>query len=107
MSRRNAPRPLGASVRALRAAAAPATLFAAVQEHWAEAVGEGIAAKAQPVRERDGTITVECRSATWAQELDLLQTELLERLNEALGDRSVAGLRMVVGESSSSTTFTA
>jgi hypothetical protein len=34
-------------------------------------------------------LTIACRSATWAQELDLLQQELLERLNGALseGDR--------------------
>jgi predicted nucleic acid-binding Zn ribbon protein len=100
MSRRAAPRPLGESVRALRAEVAPATLLAAVQERWDGAVGERIAAEARPVRERDGTITVECRSATWAQELDLLQGELLERLNAALGEPSVRRLRMVVGRSS-------
>ena len=32
-------------------------------------------------------VTVGCRAATWAQELDLLQDELLERLNAALGPR--------------------
>ena len=50
------------------------------------------------MRERDGAITVECRAATWAQELDLLQDELLERLNEALGGR--AGSRRLAAASS-------
>ena len=50
------------------------------------------------MRERDGVITVECRAATWAQELDLMQDELLERLNAALGEPRVAGLRLVVGD---------
>jgi predicted nucleic acid-binding Zn ribbon protein len=100
MSRRGAPRPLGESVRALRVEAVPATLLAAVQERWDDAVGERIAAEARPVREREGTITVECRSATWAQELDLLQSELLERLNQALGGPRVRRLRLVVGGSS-------
>ena len=36
--------------------------------------------------ERDGVVTIACRSATWAQELDLLQEELLERLNGALSE---------------------
>jgi predicted nucleic acid-binding Zn ribbon protein len=36
------------------------------------------------VAERDGVVTIACRSATWAQELDLLGPQLLERLNEAL-----------------------
>jgi hypothetical protein len=31
-------------------------------------------------------VTIACRSATWAQELDLLQTELLGRLNDALAE---------------------
>jgi len=43
-----------------------------------------VAAEASPVSERDGLVTVACRSATWAQELDLLQSELLERLNAAV-----------------------
>ncbi len=48
--------------------------------------GEAVAEQASPVAEREGRITVACRSATWAQELDLLQGELLERLNRALRD---------------------
>ncbi len=102
MNRRASPKPLGDSVRALRSAVEPATLLAAVQGCWAEAVGERIAAEAHPVREREGTITVECRAATWAQELDLLQDELVAGLNQALGEARVARLRMVVGESFSS-----
>jgi predicted nucleic acid-binding Zn ribbon protein len=89
-------------VRALRAEVAPATLLAAVQERWDGAVGKRVAAEARPVRERDGTVTVECRTATWAQELDLLHDELLERLNEALGEPRVTRLRLIVGGSSSS-----
>jgi predicted nucleic acid-binding Zn ribbon protein len=43
-----------------------------------------VAAQAEPVAERDAVVTVACRSATWAQELDLLQPDLLERINAAL-----------------------
>jgi predicted nucleic acid-binding Zn ribbon protein len=46
--------------------------------------GDAVAAEASPVAERDGHVTVACRSATWAQELDLLQSELLQRLNTAV-----------------------
>jgi hypothetical protein len=62
--------------------------------------GEAVAAEANPVSERAGLVTVACRSATWAQELDLLQSELLERLNAAIFKAdpersigSVSGLR--------------
>jgi predicted nucleic acid-binding Zn ribbon protein len=98
MTRRAQPRRLGESVRTLRAEAQPATLLAAVQASWRTALGDRIAAESRPVRERDGVITVECRAATWAQELDLMQNELLARLNQALGEARVAGLRLIVGE---------
>jgi predicted nucleic acid-binding Zn ribbon protein len=103
MTRRAQPRRLGESVRALRADAQPATLLAAVQGCWRAALGERIAAESRPLRERDGVITVECRAATWAQELDLMQDELLAKLNQALGGDRVAGLRLVVGEFAPST----
>jgi predicted nucleic acid-binding Zn ribbon protein len=98
VTRRGEPQRLGESVRALRAEAQPATLLAAVQSCWRQALGERVAAESRPVRERDGVITVECRAATWAQELDLMQNELLARLNGALGADRVTGLRLVVGE---------
>ena len=69
-----------------RAGAEPLTLLAAVQSAWPTAAGAGVAAEAEPVAERDGVVTVACRSATWAQELDLLGPELLGRLNEALSE---------------------
>jgi len=86
MRHRRSPRRLGSALRPARGRARPRTLLAAVQEAWPGIAGEGIAGEAQPVAEREGVITVSCRSATWAQELDLLQSELLERLNRALAE---------------------
>ena len=78
--RRDGPRSLGDAVRSLQRGAAPKTALATVQSVWERAVGGAVAAQALPVSERDGVLTVACRSATWAQELDLMQNELLERL---------------------------
>jgi predicted nucleic acid-binding Zn ribbon protein len=86
MRNRRAPRRLGSALAPARGRARPKTLLAAVQEAWPGIAGEGIAGEAEPVAEREGRITVACRSATWAQELDLLQSELLERLNRALSE---------------------
>jgi predicted nucleic acid-binding Zn ribbon protein len=94
--RRSSPRQLGGAVAAIRAAAEPATPLAAVQRAWPAAVGERVAAEAEPVAERDGVITVACRAATWAQELDLLHDELLGRLREGLGEVPIERLRFVV-----------
>jgi predicted nucleic acid-binding Zn ribbon protein len=70
-------------------------VLGAVQGLWAEVAGAAVAAQAAPVAEREGVVTIACRSAVWAQELDLLGGELLRRLNEALPtDRGpISGLR--------------
>lgn len=92
--RHRGPRPLTTAIGRLRSELAPPTLLAQVQERWREAVGEGVAAESEPVLERDGVVTVSCRSATWASELTMLSKGLLERLNGELpaGFR-VRGLR--------------
>jgi predicted nucleic acid-binding Zn ribbon protein len=92
LSRRR-PRPAGEALRDVLADAAPATLLASVQRAWPAAVGARIAAEAEPVAEQEGTVTVACRSATWAQELDLMQDQIRERLNAALAVREVSTLR--------------
>jgi predicted nucleic acid-binding Zn ribbon protein len=102
VTRRSQPRALGDALREARAEVEPETPLAAVQGAWRGALGERIAAQSRPLRERDGVITVGCSAATWAQELDVLQDDLLERLNAALGPRSVRGLRFVVGQDSES-----
>ena len=91
MSPRRSPRPLAAALRSARVRAEPLTLLAAAQSAWPAAAGARVAAEAEPVAERDGVLTVACRSATWAQELDLLQPELLERLNRELSEAGRGG----------------
>lgn len=96
MSRRRAPRPAAGAFKAALDQVAPKTPLAAVQAAWAEAVGEQLAAVAAPVSERDGTVTIECADAVWAQELDLMQKTLLERLRSVLGERAPRDLRFRV-----------
>jgi predicted nucleic acid-binding Zn ribbon protein len=91
--RRARPRTAGSSLRQIVAAASPETPLAAVQTAWPRAAGETVARQAEPVAERDGEVTIACRTASWAQELDLLQAGLLKRLNEELGDEVVTRLR--------------
>jgi predicted nucleic acid-binding Zn ribbon protein len=96
MKRRRAPRPLSAALEPLQDRWAPQTPLAQIQRAWPEAVGEYIAAEAGPVSERGGTLTVACSSATWANELDLMATELTGRLNGLLGSSRVTRLRCTV-----------
>ena len=100
--RRLAPRGLDAALAEITATLAPATTLARVQACWRDAVGETIGGEAQPVGERDGTVVVACSSSLWAQELELLGPELVERLNSALGPapdepQPVRALRCRVG----------
>ncbi len=94
--RGRAPRRIGAVVGAVVSRTEPQTLLARVQTHWASACGLGVAEKARPVAEREGTVTVACVSATWAQELDLMQIELVRRLNQRLESPPLEALRFIV-----------
>ena len=96
MSRRRAPRPASDAFRAALGRAAPKTPLAALQLAWAEAVGEQIAAVARPVSERSGEATIACADSVWAQELDLMQAELLERLRPRLGEAAPRALKFRV-----------
>jgi predicted nucleic acid-binding Zn ribbon protein len=93
VSTRRGPRRAGAALRSALQRSAPRTLLSEVQIAWPEACGRSVSAEAVPVAERDGVVTVACRSATWAAELDMLQGTLLERLNGLLGEERVKGLR--------------
>jgi len=93
VSHRRAPRPAASGLRAALSQAAPKTPLAALQAAWAETVGERIAAVAEPVSERGGEATVRCADSVWAQELDLMQSQLLERLRERLGEQAPRSLR--------------
>jgi predicted nucleic acid-binding Zn ribbon protein len=96
MSRRRAPRPAAGAFQAALQRVAPKTPLAAVQAGWSAAVGERLAAVAAPVSEREGTLTIECADAVWAQELDLMQEALLERLRAELGEQAPKALRFRV-----------
>jgi predicted nucleic acid-binding Zn ribbon protein len=99
--RRAAPRGLESTLGGLLVEMRPATTLARVQEAWPSAVGPALSAEAQPVSEHRGTVTISCRSSVWAQELQMMSSDLLERLNGSLhaGEEEpvVEALRFVAG----------
>lgn len=97
MSHRRSPRTLQGALSALADELAPQTLLADIQRAWPSTVGPVIAAQAQPVAERGGVVTVSCAASVWAQELDLMAPQILERLNGALNGGAVSRLRCVAG----------
>ena len=97
MMGRAAPRPAALGLREALRRSAPHTELASVQTVWREAVGEAIAAEAEPVSEAGGVLTVRCRSATWAQELSMMEGVILSRLGEHLGEAAPHSLKLLVG----------
>jgi hypothetical protein len=65
---------------------------------WPRVVGETVAANAWPARiGRDGTLHVAASSSVWAFELGQLESEILPRLREALGEAVPKRLRFAPG----------
>lgn len=91
--RRSSPRPVGPALDRVTRGLAPATVLAEVQRAWPEAAGEAFARACEPVAERNGTVTVACTSAVWAQELDLMSERVVGALNQALGRPAISSLR--------------
>jgi predicted nucleic acid-binding Zn ribbon protein len=90
------PRPIAQALARVVERAAPATTLARIQHCWGDVAGDVIAREATPISEHSGVVTVACRSAVWANELELLSKGLVEGLNESLGTPAVSSFRFVV-----------
>ena len=95
MKHRRSPRSLETALTELADDLAPQTLLGDVQRVWSATVGPSIAAQAQPTAERGGVVTVACSASVWAQELDLMAPQIIDRLNSALPAGEVLRLRCV------------
>jgi predicted nucleic acid-binding Zn ribbon protein len=57
-------------------------------------VGEQIAEHAQPVALRDGVLSIAAESTAWATQLRLVQSQLLAKIANAVGDGVVTVLKI-------------
>jgi predicted nucleic acid-binding Zn ribbon protein len=73
----------------------PQTLLADVQRCWSTCVGPAITEQSRPTAERGGVITISCSASVWAQELDLMAPQIVDRLNTVVGDGRVQRLRCI------------
>jgi hypothetical protein len=80
---RNRPAALGSLLASSREAAARFAGTAVDREQWRRVVGERIAARTEPGAKRGRELTVHVASASWAQELSLLVSEIVTRLKAA------------------------
>jgi predicted nucleic acid-binding Zn ribbon protein len=93
MRHRRAPRGIAAALGALVDRVEPMTPLGRVQRAWPDAVGDVIAAHATPTAVAGGAVVVTCDAAVWAQELDLLQADVVDRLAAAVPGVRVDALR--------------
>lgn len=84
MGRRKQPRKIGAPLERLTAELSPATPLASVQAVWRNAVGDQIADSCVPEGEKEGVLTVVCETSVWAQQLSMMQEDLLNKLADQI-----------------------
>ena len=65
--------------------------------HWRDAVGSKVARMVKPYRFERGVLYVYTDSSTWAQEISLLKSDLIWRLNRKLGGDIVSDIRCRIG----------
>jgi len=87
------PKPIGDALGRALDPVAPMTTLAELQRIWPSVVGPGIEAVTTVSEEREGTVTIECESTVWANELEMMGPQLLEKLRPLMGDRTPEKLR--------------
>lgn len=65
---------------------------------WPEVVGATVAARAQPLRIINGTLTVAVSGAPWIQELRFMTGMMKEKLNNSLGGEVVREIVLKAGK---------
>jgi predicted nucleic acid-binding Zn ribbon protein len=78
--RSSSPKPLSQVLGRAIESIAPQTPLALFQAAWPRAAGPEIAAVTRVVEEREGTLTIECESSVWVQELELMAPRLITKL---------------------------
>jgi len=71
---------------------APSLARAELSHHWADIVGDDVAAHATPTGFIDGVLEIVCDSSAWATQLKLMRKSLLEALQERFPDAGVSNI---------------
>jgi predicted nucleic acid-binding Zn ribbon protein len=71
---------------------APSLARADLTEHWADIVGDDVAAHASPSGFRDGVLEILCDSSAWATQLRLMRKNLVQALQERFPQAGVSDI---------------
>jgi hypothetical protein len=64
---------------------------------WDEAVGADIAANAQPAAFKGNLLLVHVTNSTWIHQLQFLKTDIISKLNTALGKPLITEIKFKIG----------
>ena len=70
---------------------------------WDSVVGKPIAKQTQPKQIRNMILWVHVSSSTWMQQLEFMKQDIVNKLNERIGDRVVNDIRFQIGDISQET----
>jgi len=73
-----------------------------IWEVWDSVVGEAIARQAQPQQVRNMILWITVSSSTWMQQLEFMKRQIVDRLNEQIGEVVIKDIRFRIGEINSS-----
>lgn len=65
---------------------------------WNSVVGDAIARQAQPQQIRAMVLWVTVSSSTWMQQLEFMKRQIVERINERMGEKVISDIRFRIGE---------
>jgi len=68
-----------------------------VWDIWEKAVGETIAENTRPAAFKGDLLIVNATSSSWLQQLRFLKTEIIQKVNQGLGNVSVKDIKFKVG----------
>jgi hypothetical protein len=71
--------------------------FGRLRQDWPKIVGDGVAARSEPVSLREGILSIRADGAAWATELTLLSRSIAEKVDSYLGGGAVREVRVSAG----------
>jgi len=69
-----------------------------IWEVWDSVVGEAIARQARPQQIRNMILWISVSSSTWMQQLEFMKKQIVNRLNEHIGEVVIKDIRFRIGE---------
>lgn len=65
---------------------------------WEDAVGEGVAKRAEPIRIRNQVLYLKVANSVWMQQLQFMKGLILEKLHQKTGTDSLRDIRFFIGD---------